>query len=98
MSKNFLKIFFIIFALIVVVMPAFSFAQDAGLVPCGTEKTPQLDSQGVAVKDANGNPILVIKNPCGFNDLFTLVNKVVNFILIFLAVPIPAIMFAYAGF
>lgn len=35
---------------------------------------------------------------CAFKDLFTLVNTVINFILVYLAVPIAAIMFAYAGF
>jgi hypothetical protein len=35
---------------------------------------------------------------CGFNDLLTLVNTVIKFILFDLALPIAAIMFAYAGF
>ena len=34
---------------------------------------------------------------CDFNMLLTLINKVINFILFSLAVPIAAIMFAYAG-
>lgn len=34
----------------------------------------------------------------GFNELLTLVNNVVNFILFSLAIPIAAIMFFYAGF
>lgn len=34
---------------------------------------------------------------CGFTDLMTLVNNVINAILL-LAAPIAAIMFAYAGF
>ena len=37
-------------------------------------------------------------NSCGFYDILTLINTVVNFILINLALPIAAIMFAYAGF
>ncbi|MEI8270300.1 MAG: DUF5018 domain-containing protein [bacterium] len=45
-------------------------------------------------------PCNTSKNPaeCGFNDLFKLINTVINFILIKMAVPIAAIMFAYAGF
>jgi hypothetical protein len=35
---------------------------------------------------------------CNWNTLMALVNKVVNFILFSLALPIAAIMFAYAGF
>lgn len=34
----------------------------------------------------------------GFNEFMTLVNNVIRFILFALAVPIAAIMFAYAGF
>ena len=36
--------------------------------------------------------------PCEFKHFMTLINKVINFILFYLAVPIAAIMFAYAGF
>lgn len=35
---------------------------------------------------------------CGWNDLMAMVNKVINFLLVDLALPIAAIMFAYAGF
>ena len=34
---------------------------------------------------------------CGWNELMTLINNVINFVLFRLAVPIAAIMFAYAG-
>jgi len=37
-------------------------------------------------------------NGCQFNDLLEMVMKVINFVLFVLAVPIAAIMFAYAGF
>lgn len=53
----------------------------SGLVPCGTER------------DAGGK----ITNQCEFNDFMKLINTVVNFVLFQLAVPIAAIMFAYAG-
>ena len=35
---------------------------------------------------------------CGWNEFMALINKVINFILFYMAVPIAAIMFAYAGF
>jgi hypothetical protein len=38
------------------------------------------------------------KTGCGFKELIDLVNKVLNFILFKLAIPIGAIMFCYAGF
>lgn len=34
---------------------------------------------------------------CDFNDLMTLVNTVIDYVFKYLAVPIAAIMFAYAG-
>lgn len=39
----------------------------------------------------------LVKNPCGFDDIMHLVNNVIHFILFDLAIPIVAIMFAYAG-
>jgi hypothetical protein len=54
-----------------------------GLVPCGTEKDP------ITKK---------ILNKCTYDHIFELINNVINFILYILAIPIAAIMFAYAGF
>jgi Type IV secretion system pilin len=46
-----------------------------------------------------GDPLVPSCTPkCSFNDLMTLVNNVITFILYYMAVPIAAIMFAYAGF
>ena len=41
--------------------------------------------------------LVACKNNCQFNDLMTLINTVVKFIFVDLAVPIAAIMFFYAG-
>lgn len=35
---------------------------------------------------------------CGFQDILTLVNNVIDFLLTKMVIPIAAIMFAYAGF
>ena len=66
------------------------------------EGTPKKSSAG---SDSNSTtPItggLAVNCPnddCGFNDFITLINRVISFILFNLAVPISAIMFAYAGF
>jgi hypothetical protein len=82
--KNFLLSFF---ALSVLVVPVFAFAADTynentGIVPCSN--TP----------DENG----VIADPCDFNAFMTLINNGISFIIFYMAVPISAIMFAYAGF
>ena len=37
-------------------------------------------------------------NPCGFPQLMTLVNNIINFILYGMVIPIAAILFTYAGF
>lgn len=39
-----------------------------------------------------------VQNPCGFDQLMNLINKVISFIFLDLAIPIAAIMFFYAGF
>lgn len=39
-----------------------------------------------------------VTKKCDFNQLMALINTVINFILFKMAVPIAAIMFAYAGF
>jgi len=52
------------------------------LVQCGTQV------------DASGK----VTNPCGFTDFLSLVNRVITFVLFDLALPIAAIMFAWAGF
>jgi hypothetical protein len=36
--------------------------------------------------------------PCDFNSFMALINTIINFVLFKMAVPIAAIMFAYAGF
>ena len=53
-----------------------------GLVPCNN--TPDIYGK--------------IAQPCDFNALMALVNKVINFILYYMAIPIAAMMFAFAGF
>lgn len=86
-------IFFLIFSFIAT--PALSLAQSStwkGLVPCGTESTPIVTDK--AGKQTGGEVI----NPCNFDFFLGLINKLIEFILFFLAIPIAAIMFAYAGF
>ena len=56
----------------------------AGLVSCNN--TP--DSEGNVPK----------ADQCDFNALMRLVNNIIDFILYYLAIPICAIMFFYAGF
>jgi hypothetical protein len=64
-------------------MPVLSSA--TGLVPC--TNTPDATSGKVPNADR-----------CDFYAFMVLLNKVINFLLFTLAVPIAAIMFAYAGF
>jgi hypothetical protein len=53
-----------------------------GLVPCGT---------GVGSSSTTNHD-------CQFTDVTTLINKVVTFLIFNMALPIAAVMFAYAGF
>lgn len=61
---------------------AFTYNPDTGLIPCSNTA----DDKGVIAK------------PCDFNALMTLINNLISFAIFYLALPISAIMFAYAGF
>lgn len=71
--------------------PALVFAQvkqeGDGFVPCGITNKP-LD------KDGKGGNLNI---PCTFDHVLILINNIVNFALFYLAIPIAAIVFVYAG-
>lgn len=67
------------------ILPVVSFA--ASLVPCNNNSVV-VTNNGTSI-----NP-----TPCDFNAFMTLINTVIRFILFDLAIPIAAIMMAYAGF
>ena len=64
-----------------------------GLVDCGTLKYGKTDLDANN-KSKEGS----ISNPCGFYNVLDLINRIVKFILFDLAIPLAAVMFAYAGF
>ena len=47
---------------------------------------------------STGSGLVPCTTNCSFNDLMTLVNTVIKFLLFDMAIPIAAIMFVYAGF
>jgi len=88
-SNGMNKFIIYIFISIMLVLPVFAFAQAtpaprSGLVPCTNTPDPTTG-------------IISPNNACDFNAFMALINKVINFILFSLAVPIAAIMFVYAG-
>jgi hypothetical protein len=84
------KSIFFLLVLAIFITPVLSFGQEEGLVPCG-KPAPAWTVSGT------GEPAEQLVEECGFNHLMELVNNVVEFILVKMAVPIAAIMFAYAG-
>lgn len=86
MKKITTYILFISIVLILII-PVASLAQ-APLVPCNNNSGSVTNSDGTTS----------LATPCNFNALMTLVNNIINFILVYMTVPIAAIMFAYAGF
>jgi len=75
--KKLKKIFIFLAVFLMLIVPAFSFAQtNIGLVPCDNSAA----------------------HPCDFNAFMDLVNRVIQFVLFDLALPIAAVMFFYAGF
>lgn len=80
----------------------------SGLVVCGIDRYPAGTYKDNITKDftnnkndANGNANVDysgIVEPCTFSDVLKLINTIVSFLIFYLAVPLAAIMFAYAGF
>ena len=73
------------------VAPVLSYAQ-TDLVPCG--KPAPAGGATANGKVYKAGEIV----QCEFSDFMKLIDNVINFILFTLAIPISAIMFAYAGF
>ena len=55
--------------------------------------TPKKDEQ-----TSSWGGLVTCENNCDFNALMAMVHKLINFIFVVLAIPICALMFAYAGF
>ncbi|PJC49310.1 hypothetical protein CO033_02135, partial [Candidatus Nomurabacteria bacterium CG_4_9_14_0_2_um_filter_32_10] len=55
---------------------------------------PPEEDPGMGLVPCDGSA----EHPCDFYQLLDLINKVINFIIVGLVIPIAAIMFAYAGF
>lgn len=66
------------------------FEDGSSLVPCGR------GTLGSDIKTQK--EIIVIENPCNAEHLILMINKVIEFILIYLALPIATVIFMYAGF
>ena len=75
-------------------MPAFSFAAQTDTdIP-----DPDFVAKKSLVPCGHANAEGVVTNPCSFKDAMAMINGGINFLLTFMAIPIAAIMFAYAGF
>ena len=70
-------------------VPVITFAQNTGLVPCGTK---DINGDGM-IKDLPGAE----KEECQFNDLLKLVSNIVDFLII-TGTAVAALSFGYAGF
>ncbi len=82
LNKTFLATLISLMIFSLILIPFAVFAVSSPIVQCGTEK------------DASGN----ISNACTVCDLFTLVDRVVDFMLEVIAFPLAVIMFLYGGF
>jgi len=92
------KFTILISVLLVLVVPTLSFANFVGPCPPGQVVTPT----GCVLAETNTDPGGLVPctagDACNFDMLMVLVNRVINFILVEMAIPIAAIMMAYAGF
>ncbi len=78
------KILFFIIVLVLIVLPAV-YVHAEGLVPsCNTG----------AINATTGQ----YENPCNFNTVMGLINKMIDFLLFYFATPLAALAICYAGF
>lgn len=98
--KNILKFNFYILTISIFIFSPIYFSYiyavdgtDDGLVNCGTDVVPPKITKGV-LEDGTG----VVLNSCEFKHFIELIQKVIDFVLFKLLMPITAILFAYAGF
>ena len=78
------KFLIFVFILLILIMPVLSLAQTV---------LPPMKSYNQGVVPCDNVTV-----PCDFNAFLDLINNVIRFILFYMAIPIAAIMFAYAGF
>lgn len=69
-----------------ILLASFVFLSAGILYPAGVSAEPLIPCDGGEV------------NPCDFNDIMTLVNNVINFLIFTLALPLAAIVIAWSGF
>jgi hypothetical protein len=101
MKKFNLLILSLVLLITLFIGPFYSFAQgndadfEAGksLVPCGNDVT-SISTDIKTHKEVGGEVI----NPCGISHLFILINNLLEFILIYLVLPIATVILMYAGF
>jgi len=90
-------LFIIIFSVFIFSPFVFVSAQDGPIVPCGTDICECTGDDCTCPKEGGGTVTNgQITNPCNFDKLITLVQNIINFLLL-IAAPIAAVMFAYAG-
>jgi hypothetical protein len=105
--KNIAKFLLFTSLLLFFAFPFLSFAESSRFIPCGTERYPDKTFKNKITGDIISSNTKVegyedvsrqVSNPCGYEDLFKMINKVINYVLYVLFIPIAAILFAYAGF
>lgn len=102
------KIILFIYAFLLIFVPVFTtfaYTTGSGIVPIcnkgALQKVEVKDASGVLIKDANGNPIYDYQlgaTKCDFTQVINLANSVIDFLLFYIASPIAALIFCYAGF
>ncbi len=89
MKINKQKIGVMVVAGVILILPLIAFANEhIGIVPCGVPGGEYLDSNK-APQSAAGE--------CGFSDLIILASNIMTFLIYYVAVPLAALGFMWAG-
>lgn len=104
MKKLIISIYFFIF-LITPVFFAYAYTPGFGIVPvCNKgelQPVPVLDSAGNKIINEKGDVVVEYQlgpTKCDFGQLIALINISIDFLLFYVASPLAAIIFCYAGF
>lgn len=83
----------VLLGVLMFIAPAFVFAQ-SDLIPCGFDLNNDKIIKDAAPPTSQTDP----HEQCYFNDVIQIAQNVIDFLIFKIAMPIAALMFAYAGF
>lgn len=93
-----LGMFFLNPALTIAIEVDEAFEKGETLIPCGTETHIDPNTKAYTTLELEPGKFQTVKNPCTAEHFILMVNKLIEFVLIYLALPIITLILMFAGF